>query len=308
MKNEFHHAYTTHSNFPLQIASPDSVHMHVNDNIRLISMPAADWPKLRGRDFINPKVTDTRQLDGLKIQFLETDNGGSIYHGRLVNDKYYFAEDILNYSMPLEMMFLSFKENGIRPVVQKEWNPDYMPCYPFYYSLVEEDEVEGYEVGGEKRYPINGFEKLGIDCLADILAYSYKFTWDINTMSWEAITNEYEITKRIRKPWVALLIQREIGEQPHTTADLHKVVTFLVQKAETLMTDEEKAACEPFLRRPIGVDDLKGTIRNQRILAAIMEAYESEQLIKSGGDVRLTDPVFSFLDDLYQRKPDARYP
>lgn len=308
MKNEFHHAYTTHSNFPLQIASPDSVHMHVNDEIRLISMPGSDWPKLRGRDFINPVITDTRETDGLKIQFIETDNGGNIYHGRLVNGKYYFAEDILNYSMPLEMMFMSFKENGIRPVVQKEWNPDYMPCYPFYYSLVENDESEDFEIGGERRYPITGFEKLNIDCLADILAYSYKFTWNLQSMAWEAITDEHEITKRIRKPWVALLIQREIGEQPHTISDLHKVVTFLVQKVEPQLTEEEKAAFEPFLRRPVLVDSLKSSLKNQRVLDAILEAYESEQLIKSGGDVRLTDPVFSFLDNLYQRNPDARYP
>lgn len=307
MKNEFHLAYSTHSNFPLQIASPDSVHHHVNDKIRLITMPGGDWPKIRGRDLINPTITDTRDIDGLKVQFVTIDNGGQPYYGRLVNDKYFFAEDILNYSMPLEMMFMSFKEHGMKPVVQKEWNPDYMPPYPFYYSLVEEGDEGALEIGGERRYPIEGYEDLNIDCLADILAYSYKFTWNTATMVWEAITDAYQITKRIRKPWVTHLIQREVGEQPHTSADNHKLLMFLMQKVRPQLTQEEQDVCEPFFRREVDLNTLRGINQRQKIIDALMVAYNSKTLIASGGDVRLTDPVFSFLDALYQRNPDGRY-
>lgn len=310
MKNNSHFAYRTGFNYPIHIGSPDAVNDHVNDRVRLIAMNPSEFPRLRPRDILNfaKTVEQYTTPEGLAIRILKHVDGMMEYTGKLVNDKYYFSDAVINYSMPLEMFFASFKEHGMIPMVQRAWSWEYPSSYPFYYALVEEGTTDYHNL--ERYYPIEGYDALGIDCLADILAYSYKFTWDHRDMKFYAITDEYEITKRIRKPWTSYLIQCEYGEQPNTIAHLHRLTTFLLGKVNEagLLSAEEAHALDSFTRREVSIEQLTGINSVNRVLDAILEAHHDPKLIKPGEDVRKDDPLFSFMSKLWDKNPDARYP
>lgn len=99
MKSNDHLAYRTSLNYPIHISSPDSVNAHVNDQLRLIAMDQFDWPKLRGRDFTNKTytVTDEATVGKLNVKSIQFAVGGAGYTGKLVNDKYFFTDSVLNY-------------------------------------------------------------------------------------------------------------------------------------------------------------------------------------------------------------------
>lgn len=313
MKNNSHLAFRTNFNYPIHLGLPDSVDAHVNDRLRLICMNPGEFPRLRPRDILdNAEVREEFTTpEGLHIKILYILNGTDEYFGKLVNDKYFFTDAVLNYSMPIEMVFASFKENGMVPMIQRQWGWEYPSSFPFYYTLVEAAEVPDADYHNlERYYPVEGYEELGIDCLADLWAYSYKFTWQHRDMKWTAITDEYEITKRIRKPWTNYLVQCEYGEQPNTTADLHRVLTFLVGKVNEagLLSAEEQQAVSSFTRSEVTVGELNRLNDRNKVLDAILEAYHDKRLIKAGEDVRLTDPIFTFMENLWKKNPDARYP
>lgn len=312
MKNNEHLAFRTNFNYPIHLGLPDAVNDHVNDRLRLICMNPGEFPRLRPRDILNHAQVreEFTTPDGLKIKILYNLDGTTEYVGKLVNDKYYFTDAVLNYSMPLEMVFASFKEHGMKPMIQRQWSWEYPSSFPFYYTLVEEDAVENDYYNLERYYPVEGYEELGIDCLADLLAYSYKFTWDHRDMKWTAITDAHEITKRIRKPWTNYLLQYEYGEQPNTTADLHRVLTFLVGKVNEagLLSAEEQNALSSFTRQQVEVDELMRLNDRNKVLDAILKAYHDPKLIVPGEDVRVSDPLFAFMENLWNKNPDARYP
>ena len=308
MKSNDHLAYRTSLNYPLQISSPDSVNAHVNDEMRLIVMDQFDWPKLRGRDFVEKKYTVLEEgvVGDLQVQSIRMKDNAGGYAGKLVNGKYFFTEDVLNYAPPLELMFANFKENGMRPMVTRSWSWDFCGSWAQLFKLVADG--EGPVVQNREWYfPFEDPELLGIECLADLLAYSYKFKWDRQREIWTPILDAHEVTMRIRKPWLAHLTQVEFGEAPNTTADDHTLLSFLVQKTASLLSDEEKTAVESFMRNKVTVDDLTRLNDRNRILVALLEAYRSPQLINKGDDVRETDPIFAFLKNLHSSTPDARY-
>lgn len=299
MKNEFHLAYRTSFNFPLHIASPDSVREHVKDNVRLISMLPSEFPKVRGRDIAKAKVIATSQRGDLKVQqvMIDTIDGAPVY-GTLINDKYFFSADVSGKVPSFQLMFKSFKEAGIKPMVRREWSWDYPSSNPFWYTLVEQSTEEHFNI--EPFYHIEGYEELNIDCLADLLAFSYKFTWSHKESKFVAITDAFEITKRIRKPWMTHLVQTEYGEAPHTTADSQKLINFLLQKCTSLMTEEEQAAVNTHLDHTVTLQDLERLNERNEVLQKILTAYNSPVLITQGCDIE-SDPLIYYSKHLYEK-------
>lgn len=313
MKSNAHYAFRTTFNYPIHIGLPDAVNDHVNDRLRLLAMNPVEFPRLRPRDILykSTVLEEFNISDTLNVKIIKCTGATTDYVGKLVNDKYYFTDAVLNYAPPLELLFASFKENNMKPMIQRGWNWEYPSAFPFYYTVVDCDEVPDDDYfNTERYYAVDGYEELGIDTLADLMAYSYKITWNHRSMRWEAITDAHEITKRLRKPWTNYLIQSEYGEQPNTTADLHRVMTFLVGKVNEagLLSDEEQHAMDSFIRREVSLKELNGINSRNKILDAILQAYNDPKLIVPGEDVRKDDPLFSFMNKQWEKNPDARYP
>ncbi len=300
MKNEFHLAYRTSFNFPLHIASPDSVREHIKDKVRLISMLPAEFPKVRGRDVINAKIISTTMRGDVKVQLVEIDSiDGAAVRGYLLNDKYYFSSDVAGKVPSFQLLFKSFKENDIKPMVRREWNWDYPSSNPFWYTLVDAATEEYFNV--EHYHAIDGYDELNIDCLADLLAYSYKFTWSHVDEKFEAVNDAYEITKRIRKPWMSHLVQMEYGEAPHTTADSQKLINFLLQKTVHLMTTEEQDTINTFLDNTVTLETLQRLNARNDVLQKILKAYNSPTLITQGCDIE-ADPLIFYTIHKYEKR------
>ena len=114
--------------------------------------------------------------------------------------------------------------------------------------------------------------------------------WDRERSVWVALTDEHEITKRIRKPWMQHLIQTRIGEHPSSEADLAKLVSFLMTKVT--LTDEEKAAVSAVLERNVTLADLERLNVRYKDLNRIIEAYNSPFVLKPGVNA-YDDPLLS---------------
>lgn len=300
MKSNDHLAYRTSMNYPIHISSPDSVNAHINDELRLIAMDQFEWPKLRGRNFTKKEYTviDAATVGKLNVKSIQFALGGSGFTGKLVNDKYFFTDSVLNYSAPLELMFESFKELGMRPVCVRSYSSDYCGSWSHLFKLVEAG-TGSVEKDREMYHPFTGLEAANIDCLADLLAFSYKFAWDAEKQEWVYIADPHAQTLRIRKPWMAYLCQTEFGAVPNSTADDRKLIRFLLQSQLKEFTDEQQAALEPFISSPVELDDLIRMGERQSVLNALYDAYRSPRLLKAGEDVRDTDPLFSFQRRLY---------
>lgn len=297
MKNEFHLAYKTSFNYPIHISSPDSVRAHLNDTIRLISMLPSEWPRLRGRNFENGvTVIEEYMDDDVLVQYVEVDGGEEKYFGYLLNHKYYFSREVAGYVPSFKLLFRSFKEHGLKPMARREWSWEYPSSNPFWYTVVDKDTKTYFQT--EQFFDIDGYETHGIDCLADLLAYSYKFVWEHHTFRFVAITDEHEITKRIRKPWLTYLVQYEYGEAPHTTADLSKMVTFLLQKNEHLLSEEEREVLGTYFENTVTLDTLKRLNERNSVLQCIMEAYNHPYVLKPGVDVTKDPLVYYTINHL----------
>lgn len=300
MKSNDHLAYRTSLNYPLQIASPDSVNAHVNDQLRLIAMDQFDWPKLRGRDFVNKTytVTDETTVGKLNVKSVQFAQGGGGYTGKLIDDKYFFTDAVLNYAPDLELMFSSFKELGCRPVCVRSYSSDYCGSWVSLFKIVGAGQGS-VEINREAYHPFVGLDAANIDCLADLLAFSYKFAWNAADQTWQYVDDLQLQTQRIRKPWMAYLTQCEFGAVPNSSADDHKLIRFLLQSQRSEFTEEQQTALAPFFETPVELDELTRMGERQKVLNALYDAYRSPRLLKAGEDVRDTDPLFSFQRRLY---------
>lgn len=298
MKTEFHLAYKTSFNFPVHISCRDSVRAVLNDDIRLISMSNSEFPKLRGRMFVNKQydVVNTYQFTAMggtqkhTVENIVVKDFGMVYNGFLVDGKYFFTEMSLNFTIPLEVMFAKFEDIGVVPRVWRDWNWDYMTPNPAAYMLFERDETDFR--GVEQTYEIHNYQHFGIECLADLIAQSWKFQWSHKDLRFEAVTDEYELTRRLRKPWMSFLCQMEYGEQPHTTADMQKVIMTLVQRSN----DEELKALLPAFCKPIDMSVFERLNERQVQLNRLMDAYNSPHLLKTAEDFD-SDPFFQHLQN-----------
>lgn len=291
MKNDLHLAYKTIFNHPLHISSPDSVRAHLADEVRLLTQLPGEWPKVRGRFFTdrkNYRVENTFKIRDLTAESVVVFTGDSELRGKLVAGKYFFSDGILNNSVDMELFFTPFEEMGAKPVARRWWSPDYLGSFPYFFTLVTPETKNYFDT--ESYIEIEGYEALGINCLADLMAYSYKFVWVRERSVWVALTDEHEITKRIRKPWMQHLIQTRIGEHPSTEADLAKLVSFLMTKVA--LTDEEKAAVSAVLDRNVTLADLERLNVRYKDLNRILEAYNSPFLLTPGANVD-DDPLFA---------------
>lgn len=297
MKNEFHLAYKTSFNYPIHISSPDSVRAHLNDTVRLISMLPSEFPRLRGRDFErNVRVVEERMDGDVHVQYVEINNGEETFFGYLLNEKYYFSREVAGYVPSFKLLFRSFKENNLKPMARREWSWEYPSSNPFWYALVDAGTEEYFQT--EQFYDIDGYEAHDIDCLADLLAYSYKFIWQHENFRFVAITDEHEITKRIRKPWLTYLCQYEYGEAPNTTADLNKMVTFLMQKCESLLSEEERGVLNTYFENTVTLDSLARLNSRNAVLQCLMDAYNHPSLLKPGCDVTKDPLVYYTINHL----------
>lgn len=295
MKNDMHLAFRTTQNFPLHISIYDSVKYHLTGEILLITQLPAEWPKVRGRELIDPKnydVMNEYQLAGHTVEHIHLHVGEQDITGKFVDRKYFFSDGVLNQAGDLEMILTPFAETGLKPMVRREWSWDYASSMPFWFTQVPA-KLEKYD-GVEIYYPIEGYEELGIHKLLDLLAYSYKFKWNHLEKKFVAITDEHEITKRIRKPWMQYLVQWKYGEDPGTEADLTKLVSFLMTKVD--LTEEELDAVSEIYSRGVSLDDLKRINERHAVLNRILAAYHDPFVLKQGVDIK-EDPLFALTFD-----------
>lgn len=291
MKNDMHLAFRTTQNFPLQISIYDSVKYHLSGEVLLITQLPAEWPKVRGRELVNRNnvtVLNDFTIAGRKVEHVHVGGGEQDITGKLIDGKYFLSDGILNQCADLELLMTPFADTGLKPMVRREWSWDYPSSIPFWYSQVpaELDHYEGVEI----YYPIEGYEQLGIYNMLDLLAFSYKFKWLHTEKKFVAITDEHEITKRIRKPWMQYLVQWKYGEAPGTEADLTKLVSFLMQKVD--LNEEELDAVSNIFTRAVTLDDLKRINERHGVLNQIIEAYNDPFVLKQGVDIK-DDPLFA---------------
>lgn len=298
MSKTDNHAYDPHSNFPLHIASRDGVRHHLKDEVRLITQLPNEWPKVRGRSVAKKSfvveskyqfVIDNNEHHVEQVLFSE---GGDV-RGHLVDGKYFISQEALGQSMPIELMFASFKSNGVRPMVRREWHPDYMGSSIDSYALVAAD-GKGAPTG-EPYVDVLGCEKHSIDCIADLVSQAYKFVWDATQGAFVAITDRHVITKRIRKPWMQLMVQMRYGEGRTIEADHGKLLRFLVQKAVPNLSETEIDMLQPFIDSPLDVSDLVGAATRQEALNELLAAYEDPFVLELGANVD-EDPLFTIND------------
>lgn len=285
MKNELHYAFCTTFNFPIQISCYENVKAHLNKEILLISQQPQEWPKLRVRDLKCAEVLNSKVIDGVLVEFILVRGW---VHGVFIDRKYFISQDSLEQATPVELLIKPFSEIGSIPMVRREWNPDYMPSLPHFVAHVPTGTAEYKSV--EKYHHVRGYEKIGIKNMLDLMAYSYKFEWHPESSDFQLIEDEHVITKRIRKPWMQHMVQFRFGQNPATEADQSKLIAFLLQKAQ--LSDEERQAIAPMLNRPVELEDLKRMGARAAILNELLEAYNSQKLLRTGDDME-TDPFFS---------------
>ena len=298
MRNANNHAYDPHSNFPLHIASRDGVRHHLKDEVRLITQLPDEWPKVRGRAVAKKSYTVESKYEFVadgkthQVEVVMFSEGGDV-RGHLVDGKYFISQLVLGQSMPIELIFASFKANKVRPKVRREWFPDYMGSSLDAYTLVT---LEGKGApDSEPSADVIGYEDHGIDCIADLVAQSYKFLWVAATGTFVATSDKHTITKRIRKPWMRLMVQMHYGESRTVEADHGKLLRFLVQKAVPNLSAEELEMLQPFIDAPLSVSDLIGAASRQEELNELLHAYESPFVLEMGANVD-EDPLFTFND------------
>lgn len=298
MRNANNHAYDPHSNFPLHIASRDGVRHHLKDEVRLITQLPDEWPKVRGRAVAKKSYTVESKYEFItdgtthQVEVVTFSEGGDV-RGHLVDGKYFISGEALGQSMPIELMFASFKANKVRPRVRREWFPDYMGNSIDAYTLVT---LDGKGAPTSEPYAdVLGYEKHDIDCIADLVAQSYKFVWEPTTGVFEAVTDKHIITKRIRKPWMQLMVQMHYGEGRTVEADHGKLLRFLMQKAVPNLSETEIDMLRPFIDAPLDVSDLVGAASRQEALNELIHAYESPFVLELGANVD-EDPLFTIND------------
>lgn len=298
MSNANNHAYDSHSNYPLHIASRDGVRHHLKDEVRLITQLPDEWPKVRGRAVAKKSYSVESKysfvMDGAthQVEVVMFSEGGDV-RGHLVDGKYFISQHALGSSMPIELMFASFKANKVRPKVRREWYPDYMGSSVDSYSLVT---LNGQGAPTAEPYAdVLGYDLHEIDCIADLVAQSYKFLWDNATGTFVATTDKHVITKRLRKPWMQLMVQMHYGENRTIVADHGKLLRFLVQKAAPSLSNEELDALKPFIDAPVGVSDLVSAAARQAELNELIRAYEDPFVLELGANVD-EDPLFTIND------------
>lgn len=294
MKHFVHRAYHPNYNFPIHISTPDSVRDHLDDKVRLLSVMPEEWPKLRCRDLDRDNLTVEStyefEMDG-KTHLVEV---VALKHpdtrGKLVDGKYFFTFASLAAGMDLELLFANFKSNKIRPRVQHDWSLEYPSNNIACYSLVAADDP--HTDTPDPYFDFIGLDKLGIECLADLLAQAYKFTWSWQDVGFAAIADAKAIVQRLRKPWMQFLTQRFIGEQSTVEADHGKVIAFLVGKLGSKLSPDEKELLAPWIDSP-SADSLTGAAARQRVMNCLVTAYTASTPLNVGSDVD-SDPLFCF--------------
>lgn len=294
MKTIDHLAYHPNYNFPIHISSPDSVRDHLDDKIRLISMMPGEWPRLRCRDLRreNLEVEDTYSFtaDGVEHKVEVVMARYPDIRGKLVDGKYFFTFGALASMSDLELMFSKFSELGVQPYVQSDWSMEYPSANIARYTLEE----PGVGIpSGEKHFPFKGLDVHGIDTLADLLAYAYKFKWDPEREEFFAVTDQHEIARRLRKPWMQFLAQRFYGERATVESDHGKMISFLVAKVYNDLSVEEQEMLRPFKDASPEAWQLENMAQRMRVLNALNSAFLSKHPLVTGKDVD-ADPLFTF--------------
>ena len=280
------------ADFMLQhLKRPTDIKAHLSGRLILNTSPI-----LRAKDILRyafeRKVT---RRNGLVMEYILTGNDKTDTDGAgiIVNNKYFFGIDSIYAGLPLELYFLSFKERSMRPAVRinSETHSGATPIED--YSLVPLDcDPLTYGNTGEGYRLITGYEQLGIDCLADILAYAYRFKYNHLSKAYEVITDPLEITRALRRPYFERLLAGAM-EDNINLVQLRSALGVLARKslAQSAPSPEERPLLELIAQAPISnvADSDAG-----RTVNAIVVAYESTQLLASDGSNVFDDPLFSF--------------
>lgn len=249
---------------------------------------------LRAKDILRyafeRKIT---RRNGLVMEYIFTGNDKTDEDaaGIIVNNRYFFGIDTIYQGLPLELYFLSFKERSMRPAVRinSEITAGAAPMTA--YSLVPLDcDPLTYGNTGEGYRLITGYEQLGIDCLADILAYAYRFKYNHLTKAYEVITDPLEVTRALRRPYFELLLAGAMQDDLNLV-QLRSAVGVLSRQLLANAKPEERPLLELMAQTPVSTvtDNDAG-----RTVNALVAAYESTQLLAADGSNVFTDPLFAF--------------
>lgn len=234
--------------------------------------------------------------NGLVIEYIATssDKTDLADNGFIVNNRYFFSVDSVQEGLPLELYFLSFKGKNLRPAIRinSETHSGATPMSA--YSLIPVDcDPKTYGNTGEGYRPILGYEQLGIDTLADVLAYAYRFKYSHLTQAYELITDPLEITRALRKPYLEMLLAGAMQDDLNLV-QLRGAVGVLARQLQLqnpALDDKSKELIALLAQAPVtSVSDRDAG----RTINAIMAAYESSQLLAEDGSNVFDDPLFSF--------------
>lgn len=270
---------------------PSDIKAHLSGQVVLNTSKS-----LRARDILAYAYERVvTQRNDLVIEYFKTSNAVGVNDpGFLVNNKYFFSEELLAKSLPLELFFLSFKDNNIKPaiVINRDIAPHNAELEDFALIPGGCDPLT-YGATGEGYWVFKGYQELGIDCLADIMAYVYKFRFNLATKCFEVIKDAHEVTQSLRRPYFELLLAGALNDDL-TLVQLRSAVGILSRALlanDAPLTAKEKALVDSFANAPVSgiASDNSITLVN-----GLVTAFETVKPLASDGSDVYDDPLFSF--------------
>lgn len=281
--------------YPTHIASPSNVAAHLRGDLMLVAIcdeedQHIEWDALstvRADEMVVEEIT----YQGFKLETVLINTCNGVSKGTLINEKYFFSDSALKRLPSLDFVFGSLAASGLKPMVRRDSVGDYMCTDITQYTLIDPSE-EIPDAVKAQYFEVSGCAEHGIDCLADLVGQCYKFTWCNATGSFVAINDAYEITKRLRKPWLSHLVEMLRGDLNSIVADNHKLIAFLLQKTESLLAPDEKSALSSYMQSPVTLQTLNSINERNAILSELNAAYQSSVLLTQ--ENVNADPLLSF--------------
>ena len=255
--------------------------------------------RLRAREILNYGFTRTvTQRNGIVMEHIISSTAQGEYAGGvIVNNRYFFADDEQTHSLPVELFFSKFDEIGAVPAnkINRETTPSATELRNFH--LVPKDAVpKDYGKEGDGFWPFEGYEELGINCLADILANLYRFKFSKEREAMTLIRDEAEIIRSLRRPYFEILLAG-VCKDDLMLVQLRSVMGIVARLIKSELNDQvslctrERQILEQAAKMPLSgasPDDLETTING------LVSAFESGFSLRLDGSNVYDDPLFSF--------------
>lgn len=255
--------------------------------------------RLRAREILNYGFTRTvTQRNGIVMEHIISSTAQGEYAGGvIVNNRYFFADDEQTHALPVELFFSKFDEIGAVPTIKinRETTPSATELRNFH--LVPKDAVpKDYGKEGDGFWPFEGYEELGINCLADILANLHRFKFSKEREAMVLITDQHEIVRSLRRPYFEMLLAG-LCKDDLMLVQLRSLMGILSRVIKSQM-DERVSLCtrERQLLEQAALMPISSSTPEEldKTLNALVSAYESGFALLPDGSNVYDDPLFSF--------------